>query len=216
MIIHQLFGFLGDKIMPKMFQDNQCKIKQFCDNNNYEYRLWSPDDEDDLFKGYEKYKPLYDSVRFSIMKVDIIRFIVLHKYGGVYLDLDIEPVIDKLKPYTFASNIKMIKNRKLYEIEILQSCKDNPILLQYLDYVITQVQEKDNIDVYKDWKWRYIMHTTGPCCFTRFIKKNKISVEEYKTNHCFVDVKKKLYEFNIVGDEDFISHPSVSWLKDIL
>ena len=31
------------------------------------------------------------------MKVDIIRFIILHKYGGLYVDLDIMPKIKRLK-----------------------------------------------------------------------------------------------------------------------
>ena len=34
---------------------------------------------------------MYYSVRYTIMKVDIIRFIILHKYGGLYVDLDIIP-----------------------------------------------------------------------------------------------------------------------------
>lgn len=218
MNVHQLFGFIGDGDMPDMFKDNQNKVIEFCNVNNYKYKLWTPQDADDLFIGYEKYRPLYDNVRYSIMKVDIIRFIILHKYGGLYLDLDVEPKLKSLKPYDLACSVKIIEHgRKVWEIEILQSCKDNPVLLQYLDYVITQVDEKNKITIYNDWKLRYVCQTTGPYSFTRFIKKNKIKIIEYKSNHPRIDKSKKDAGDmgKVDGDEDFISYPSISWFSSV-
>lgn len=221
MKVHQLFGFLGDTTMPSLFIDNQQKVLEFCKRNNYDYKLWTPNDVISLMDEYSDYKDMYESVRYDIMKVDIIRFIILHKHGGVYLDLDISPQIDMFRNYDFASSTKYIENpkgkRKIYEIEVLQSEINNPAIIQYLDYVKSQIERNNNIEIYKKWKGRYIMNSTGPFCFTRFIKKNKINIDEYKTNHCFIDVKKKDGAvYNITGDEDFISAPSASWYAKII
>jgi mannosyltransferase OCH1-like enzyme len=211
MIIHQLFGFLGDTEMPKMFSDNQILVKKFCKDNDYEYKLWTPTDVNEILEDYSKYIDMYDNVRYPIQKVDIIRFLILHKYGGVYLDLDIQPKIEKLKNYSFACCYRYVhKNNKfLYEIEVLQSDTKNPILLNYLDYVKTQISEKNNIDVYNKWKARYVYQTTGPMCFTRFIKQNKIQIDLYKSNNSYIDSKNEITY--LTGDEDFISLPSFSW-----
>lgn len=219
MKIHQLFGFLGDTNMPQLFIDNQKKVKEFCNQNHYEYQLWMPDDCNDIIDEYEDFKDMYENCRFDIMKVDIMRFLILHKHGGVYLDLDISPKIDMLKEYPFASSTKIIENkkgkRKIYEIEVLQSESNNPAILQFLDYVKSEIERLNNIEIYKSWKARYIMNATGPYCFTRFIKKHKISIDEYKTNHCWVNRINGGGEYNLEGDEDFISAPSASWFSKI-
>jgi len=211
MIIHQLFGFLGDTEMPKMFQDNQNLVKKFCKDNDYEYKLWTPTDVNEILEDYSNYKPMYENVRFPIQKVDIMRFLILHKYGGVYLDLDIIPNIDKLKNYSFACSYIFThkNNKKLYEIEVLQSTINNPILLHYLDYVNIQITEKNNIEVYNKWKARYVYQTTGPQSFTRFIKQHKIQIDLYRSNRSFSDSKNQINY--ATGDEDFISLPSYSW-----
>ena len=89
---------------------------------------------DDLIKKYSTFKDLYDNVRYTIMKVDIIRFIILHKYGGLYVDLDIMPKIKRLKNDELIFAYKKGNKGKHFEMEVLQSNKGNPILLDYLQY----------------------------------------------------------------------------------
>ena len=213
MIVHQIFGLLGDDVMPDLFKTCQAKVLKWCEINNYSYRLWDKKSCERLIKKYPEFLDLYYSVKFPIMKVDIIRFIILHYYGGLYLDLDVEPNIVVLKDYDFAcakclkhkglKKCDWIKN-KSYEIEILQSCACNSILTDYLRYVKTQIKEKDEIDVYETWKVRYVLQTTGPMSFNRFMKDKKI--ETY--------TRRSGTSNDLNDNANFISHPSESYVRN--
>lgn len=208
MIIHQIFGLLDDE-MPELFVNCRKKVLDWCFKNNYDYILWDKNKCENLIDKYPEYKTLYQNVKYKIMQVDIIRFLILYEYGGVYLDLDITPVIDKLKPYQFAiANKKGIKRQHL-EIEVIQSYKNNKILLQFLDYAKQQIIDKDKVDIYKSWKCRYVYQTTGPHSFTRFVKINKLLIDKYIIN----EPTTKDNNLNLNGDEDFISYPSCSYLN---
>ena len=65
------------------------------------------------------------------MKVDIIRFIIIYKYGGIYLDLDVVPNIKKIENEN-DFYLSIYKNH--YEMEVIQSPKNNPIMLEYLNF----------------------------------------------------------------------------------
>ena len=204
MIIHQIFGLLGDIEMNDLFKKSSEKFQDFCKKNKYKYMLWTPNMCDELITEYPNYTRMYYSVKYSIMKVDIIRFIILHKYGGLYADLDIYPNIDKLKQHKIIVSEQNDK-RKLIEMEVLQSDKNNPLLLNFLDYVESQ---KEKIDSYKQWKMRYVYQTTGPFSLQRFIKK-KPDIEKYIIN--VPKNYKNNISLNLKGNEDFISFPSCSY-----
>ena len=208
MIIHQIFGLLDDE-MPELFVNCKKKVLEWCFKNNYDYILWDKKKCESLIERFPEYKSLYQNVKYKIMKVDIIRFLILFEYGGVYLDLDIIPNIEELKPYQFAIAYKIAPKREHYEMEIIQSFKENNLLLQFLDYVKTQIIEKDKIDIYKTWKCRYVYQTTGPFSFTRFVKINKLLIDKYNIN----EPTTKNNMLNLNGDEDFISYPSCSYLN---
>ncbi len=92
-IIHQTWktDTIPDKWIP--FAD---KVKQL--NPDWEYRLWSDEDNDRFVR--EEYPQFYDIFKgFSknIMRADVIRYLIMYKIGGVYLDLDYEV----LKPFDF-------------------------------------------------------------------------------------------------------------------
>jgi mannosyltransferase OCH1-like enzyme len=208
MIVHQVFGLLDDGSMNDLFLTNQKIVMDWCSKNNYDYKLWTADDCTELIKKYYIYIDLYNSVKYKIMKVDIIRFIILYEHGGLYIDLDCIPNIDKIKDNNFIVSYKIGLKREHYELEIIQSLtKNNSILLEYLDYVKTQIEEKDKIDIYKIWKGRYIYHTSGPYCFSRFIKNKNI--DKYIINEPLTKDK----SLNLNGNEEFISYPSCSYLN---
>jgi len=206
--VHQIFGLLGDDELPELFKINQQKTLKWCKDNNYSYRLWDKKSSDLLIKKYPEFIDLYNNAKYDIMRVDIIRFLILHYYGGLYLDMDCIPNIDKLKDSNFIVAYKKGKSREHFEIEVLQSYPCNHILTNYLNYVKEQIEEKDKIKVYESWKARYVYQTTGPFSFNRFIKKNKIIVDKYIINEPLT------YDdsLNLKGNEDFISYPSCSYL----
>jgi hypothetical protein len=205
MKVHQIFGILGDDKLPELFQKSHETYIDFCDKNNYQYKLWMKEDCEKLIEEYPEYKDLYYSVKYLIMRVDIIRFLILHKEGGMYSDLDVIPKIEKLKDSPLCLAWKVSPKKKWWEMEVLQSEKSNPILLDFLDYVKEQIKAKDKIDIYKDWKCRYVYQTTGPFSLHRFLKKNKVEPDKYLINHPLQD---GLY---LMGDEEFISYNSCSY-----
>jgi mannosyltransferase OCH1-like enzyme len=75
-------------------------------NPDYEYRFWNRDRIETLWKDprLDKWKNLYNVVRYHIEKCDISRYAILYLDGGIYLDLDFEG----LKPFD-----EIIKDRDL-------------------------------------------------------------------------------------------------------
>jgi len=214
MIVHQIFGLLGDTEMPELFKKCQIEVMKYCDENLYDYRFWDNKSCDRLIKKYPEFIDLYNSVKYPIMKVDIIRFIILHYYGGLYLDLDVVPgKIKRLKINRFVigennynENLNLrdnVKNVK-YQIEILQSYPCNSILTEYLRFVKKQIEEKDKIKVYEDWKVRYVLQTTGPNSFNRFMK-------QYKKDKDYFTYSRKSSSNNNY-DADFYSYLSQSYM----
>jgi mannosyltransferase OCH1-like enzyme len=58
---------------------------------NAEYKMWSDDDLRDLVAThYSWFLPTYDSYDQTIKRVDMARYFILHKYGGIYADMDME------------------------------------------------------------------------------------------------------------------------------
>jgi len=70
----------------------------FCQAFGYKHVLWTDDENRAMI---EKYYPWfltkYDSYRYPIQRADAVRYFILHKYGGVYSDLDMCPKKDKFQ-----------------------------------------------------------------------------------------------------------------------
>lgn len=85
-IIHQLAPIDKNKWHP---------LWEPCQNSwktaflNFEYKLWD-DDSIDIFiqEEYPEYCNMYDELPTHIMKLDFVRFAILHKFGGIYADMD--------------------------------------------------------------------------------------------------------------------------------
>mgnify|MGYP002723108895 FL=1 len=57
---------------------------------DYEYMLWTDAiSRQFIEKEYPWFLPTFDAYPYNIQRADAIRYFVLHKYGGVYMDLDI-------------------------------------------------------------------------------------------------------------------------------
>jgi inositol phosphorylceramide mannosyltransferase catalytic subunit len=90
-IIHQIwFNFQTDDSGLDIGDHNRSLQKRLSDKNpNYKIFLWREQEAENLLK---KYFPAYLSTYLFldpiIRKVDYIRFFILYKYGGIYLDMD--------------------------------------------------------------------------------------------------------------------------------
>ncbi len=59
--------------------------------NHYNVKIWNDNEDLDNFikKHYIKHYNFYNNLPFHIMKLDFARLCILHKYGGIYADMDV-------------------------------------------------------------------------------------------------------------------------------
>jgi hypothetical protein len=81
--------------LPAPFSDFQASWRAL--HPGWSYKLWTDADNDQFVKtNYASWYDLYRSFDREIFRADMARCLYLHHFGGVYLDLDIEP----LRPLT--------------------------------------------------------------------------------------------------------------------
>jgi len=80
--------------IPPQWQAYQQKLRSL--HPDWTYRIWT--DADNLAfvqKEYPGFLPIYQKLPKNIMRVDVIRYLIMYKLGGLYMDLDYE----MLKPF---------------------------------------------------------------------------------------------------------------------
>ena len=85
-IIHQTWK---TNEIPAQWQAYQQSWQQH--HPDWQYRLWTDDELRDLVaREYSWLLPIYDNYSDPIMRVDAARYVLLHRYGGIYADMDYE------------------------------------------------------------------------------------------------------------------------------
>ncbi len=152
--IHQIW--VGENKLEEKFVKCTNEIKSM--HKDWNYYLWN--EENILSLGMRK--EYLDKLRCPAERADIIRLIVLYKFGGFYLDIDfklIRPLDDLLKHKENFIIAELKKNR--VNNAFLASKKSNPYVLKMI----------------KDLKPRifygYDKNAAGPLFVNDFIRKNK-------------------------------------------
>ncbi|NNM67399.1 MAG: hypothetical protein HKM06_05265, partial [Spirochaetales bacterium] len=84
------------KRIPQMWARLQKKVRQAYPD--WEYRLWTDQENLELVrKSFKDWEEVYLSMPKGIMRVDMIRYMYMYEFGGLYLDLDYEI----LRPFPF-------------------------------------------------------------------------------------------------------------------
>ncbi len=90
-LIHQVwFNFTGEVGGGDIGEHNRLLRERVrAKNPNYRIHLWREKESEELIKkSYPQYWSTYLFLDPIIRKVDYLRFFLLHKYGGIYLDVD--------------------------------------------------------------------------------------------------------------------------------
>ncbi len=85
-IIHQIAPSDKTKWHP-----NWESIREDCRENlkDYKFYLWNDDTTEKFTKKYyPRFLSLIEDYPFTINKVDMFRYMLLHRYGGIYMDMD--------------------------------------------------------------------------------------------------------------------------------
>lgn len=184
--VSQIFLTLTkDKIINDfpIYMDSMEKFKKITTK----YTLFDDTKAEPLMKKYKEFYSMWKNVKYDIMKVDILRFVILYHYGGFVCDLDVFPLTHNLENVLEDKTKLIIFTPKYnFNYEVIYTPAKNEIMLEFLRYVKTQIEEKDKMKIYETRKARYVIQTTGQNSFKRFLdtyhkKDNNIIYTEMGT-----------------------------------
>jgi mannosyltransferase OCH1-like enzyme len=73
--------------LPEIYKMCQHEIKRL--HPDFEYRFYTDDDMDKLMKTeFPEYYDKFNELPRMIMKIDMFRYFLMYKYGGLYTDMD--------------------------------------------------------------------------------------------------------------------------------
>jgi hypothetical protein len=177
-----------------------------------DYTLYDDEKADKLMKKYPEFYDMYKNVEHPVMKVDILRIMILYDKGGFFIDLDVIPFTKNLNNET-DDILTIWRPHNIFNWEVMYSPKKNEYLLDFLRYAKKQIQIKNKVKIYSSWKNRYILQTTGPLSFKRYLKEyptDKIQFKEINRIATEDDIK------NSIKNKDkfpFFTLGTVSWIE---
>lgn len=190
-ILHQLAPANKDDWHPIWHKCRESWINNFKSVN---FILWSDEEAESLVNSY--YPDLYDLYKkfpFQINRIDFVRFCILHKYGGVYADMDMYCYKDFFNELTKDCYIvgsgmqqEIVQNSLMasqpnseFFFKCIYACKNafDSGIHAYDKSNITSKQSND-----------YVLNVTGPRLLTNVYNSNKslvniLSVSEYNPNY---------------------------------
>lgn len=82
---------IPDEVYPHFWQESWKTL-----HPDWEYRLWTDEDNRELVRShYPQFLSFYDSLDWGIKRADFSRFLYMHRYGGLYVDLDFVALRDQ-------------------------------------------------------------------------------------------------------------------------
>ena len=187
-------GETGENIKDfPLYLNNSQKWKNWCKRNGYRYKFYTAKDVEPYLSGDIKF--FYNSLRYKWQRIDFSRYLVLEKEGGIYIDLDISLTNYGDKHFrNYVDSQDYILNKwqdpKTGKWELNNALMGFPkgVLMGLINYSIDETLAKSKLDIYKKWKIRYMLHTTGARMFKRWCKMNKLTYSEdihkYVKDHC--------------------------------
>jgi mannosyltransferase OCH1-like enzyme len=202
-IIHQTWKTTE---IPDEWKDavNSCK-----EIHDYKYILWTHEDMDHFVKKeFPHIYKLYTSYKYDIQRCDAFRYLVLYKYGGIYLDMDIvcKKSLDKFLNYDIVFARYSYLNKEFINSFFMTSPR-HPFFL----YCINNLHK--NIDSYKYFgKHLHVMNSAGPAFLTKMIKEYGTIEDSYTlTKNEFAGSCNSCNEKKCTGGIYFNHIPGKSW-----
>ena len=177
-IIHQTWK--TEKI-PERWKDAVDSCKKI--HKGYRYILWT----DKMMrkfvqKFYPDFYPTYQNYSHNIQRCDAFRYLVLYKYGGIYLDMDLvcEKKLNDLLHYDLVL-IHSNSEKRYFRNSFYMSIPKHP----FIKFCIEALPKHKSDYSYFGKHW-HIMNSTGPIFLTnRIIEYGKIPKVHFLTKKEF-------------------------------
>jgi len=161
-IIHQLW--IGPKPRPSVFMDTWKNM-----HPDMEYICWNEEEIEKRELKLECLSKIDDMIEIN-GKADIIRWEILYKYGGVFLDADsicIEPIDDHLlKESAFASYENELVRNGLIATGTMGFYPKHPLCREAIDWILNNEVSVEKTGM-RAWQ------TVGPGMITRLMRSGK-------------------------------------------
>lgn len=139
--------------------------KMITENSEFQFKLYSNEEMNNSVEQYfdREIIKTYFKLNHYAARADFWRYLILHKFGGVYLDID--SLILKDLTLIFSKNKSMLTlepNKKNFIQWILMFRKDDEVLEKCIELILENIKRnkfKNNI-----------MELTGPTLFTKAVK----------------------------------------------
>jgi len=179
-IIHQIW--IGPNKRPDIWMDT-FKKEYIKSNPEWEYILWTDDNIYELFDAFPLMFKIYTIESTYNGKSDLLRYLILYKYGGIYIDADSVWINNK----SFNNLLLEVNNSDFFLAHqaksvllcggVLGSSKKNKYIQKIIDEIENMVKRSDDKIYLKDYTrtWKLPQHAwrrVGPGLLTRLYKNN--------------------------------------------
>ena len=230
--IHQVWSGIEGPY-PQIFENY--KNTWLRDYPSWEYILWDQQKMNDfIIKFYPQYWEKYNDFPYNIQRWDIIRYLILYKYGGMYADLDYEslrPLDSILSDQTCCFACESTYNDEkgnllqYFNNALILSSPKHFFIKAIIDYIFS-----DKIIIrFGLSKSQYVLNTTGPLMITKLYhslpnsRKKKVYIipAEYVTPISYIvagelragNIKKRGLTKMKIDNAYAIHHFYGSWLS---
>lgn len=165
-IIHQTAPADKSKWHKEWYECQESWKKHFPD---FEYKMWSDEDNLKLIEtDYPWFLETYNKYPKNINRVDMIRYFILDKYGGIYADMDymcIKNFYDQLPKGKVSISESPYKQNEYLQNALMCSPKKHPFWMKVINNSKSRMDKNDNID--------HVLYISGPQLISHTYDNNK-------------------------------------------
>lgn len=181
-IIHQIWSGI-DEPLPAHFKELGETWKR--DYPEWEYEFWDNDRMNQFIQDfYPQYQEAYNKFPHNIQRWDAVRYLILDKMGGIYVDFDyesIKPLNEVLKEKTCCFASEPIEHLAIFERNtyinnaLMASAPEHPFMNEIIQKVfVLEIKNQKYTD-----KMEEVLNTTGPIMLSNLLEQSKCKNEVF-------------------------------------
>jgi mannosyltransferase OCH1-like enzyme len=180
-IIHQIWSGIDEPLLEHFRILGETWKEQYPE---WKYEFWD-NDRMNVFveENYPEYWHAYNRFPYNVQRWDAIRYLILDKTGGMYVDFDyesLEPldILLKNKTCCFArepqSHCRIFGREEMFNNALMACIPGHPFMRK----IITAVFSEKNFEQHDLPKHVYVLKTTGPLRLTEIYKQSSAKERE--------------------------------------